>query len=94
MSPENKCPLIDGNKRHKAFCYLAPEFVPHWKCPKKEVLLCLIYFNSICSYSEGRDDGSFSTRIAKLVASTGKVTAMTCNLYFLLGLVWSKQDTL
>ena len=25
------------------------------------------------SYSEGRDDGSFSTRIAKLVASTGKV---------------------
>jgi len=25
------------------------------------------------SYSEGRDDGSFTTRIAKLVASTGKV---------------------
>ena len=45
VSPEKKCPLIDGNKRHKAFCYLAAEFVPHWKCPKKEVLLCLIYFN-------------------------------------------------
>lgn len=33
----------------------------------------LIYLLLNFSYSEGRDDGSFITRIAKLVASTGKV---------------------
>ena len=32
------------------------------------------------SYSEGRDDGSFTTRIAKLVASTGKVKLFINNL--------------